>query len=365
MFWTPAPAAKTLSGEIGGYTYRLFVPAPAGTAQSRALVVALHGCGQSAADFRTVSRFDRLAERFGFAVLYPETGPSSGNPLGCWKWWAPENQIRGGEPAVIVSMVEKSVPLIGADQRRVYVLGLSSGGAMSVILGALYPEVFAAMGAHTGIAFAGATTARCALRVMSGGETDSVARARIAYHAQGPNHRVVPLMVIHGDGDEVVAAANAARLIAQFAQLNDLADDGDGNNRSIDAEPDASSKETAAGGRAFETRDYHDARGRVVMREIMIEGMGHAWAGGPSGAKFSDPGGPDASALLWRFLSRWSLEVPPVQRRPVKECRDRFNANFSHYWWHRRMRSEEYACDPWRWTWRRAYGDEWTEGRCP
>lgn len=360
-----APAAKTHSGEIDGYGYHLFVPAAPGDGTKPALVVALHGCRQSAENFRAVSRFDDLAEQSGFSVLYPETGASLANPLGCWRWWLPENQIRGGEPAVIVSMVRRAIALSGADSDRVYVLGLSSGGAMSATLAALYPDVFAAAGTHSGMAFAGATTAACALDAMADGAVNAVSRAETAYHAQGSSHRVIPIIVIQGGRDDVVAPLNATRLIQQFAQLNDLADDGDGENQSIDAIADTSSKQIAAGGRAFEIRNFHDDGGRTVMRKIVVDGMGHAWAGGPAGEDFSDPAGPDASRLFWTFLSQWSLKALPVRERPAKACRDRFSANFFHYWWRQRMSYEEYRCDPWRWTWRRSFNGTWTEGRCP
>ena len=137
------------------------------------------------------------------------------------------------------------------------------------------------------------------------------------------------------------------------------------DNQSIDAVFDASSKQRAEGGRPFEIRNFHDGGGHLVMREIIVDGMGHAWAGGPADADFSDPAGPDASLLFWKFFSRWSRDSHPIHEGPVKDCRERFGANFSHYWWHRRMTYEEFKCDPWRWTWRRSFKGEWTEGRCP
>lgn len=362
---TPAHTA-THTGEVEDYRYVLIVPDTNTSDNGRPLVVVLHGCRQSAAEIRELTRFDALGARFGFAVLYPETRASAGNPLGCWRWWAPENQVRGGgEPGIILAMVEKASAMAAIDRQRVYALGLSSGGAMSAILGALYPEIFAAVGVHSGMPYAGANTAACALQALSEGSVEPESRATMAYHAQGPRHRVMPIMVIHGSEDRVNAAVNGGLLIAQFAQLNDLADDGDGDNQSIDAVADVTLDDRMPEGRSYALRGFYDARGEIVIRELVVEGMGHAWSGGPSGANFSDPEGPDASSLFWQFLSRWSLSTPPVTTRAVADCRERFGANFAHYWWHGRMTRDEYRCDPWRWTWRRAYEYEWTAGRCP
>ncbi len=361
---TPSQA-DIRSGEVNGYRYRLFAPEVEPPVSARPLLVVLHGCQQSAEDMVRLSRFDALARTHGFVVLYPETGPSVKNPYGCWRWWAPENQIReGGEPEVIVNMVSEASSVISVDRQRVYVAGLSSGGAMSAILGALYPEVFAAIGVHSGMPYAAASTGPCALRAMSGGALDPESRATIAYHAQGQAHRVMPLMVIQGSEDDVVAPENAALLIRQFAQLNDMADDGDGANQSIDAIADSTRQDQIADGKPFRIRVYHDARGDEIMREVMVTGMGHAWAGGPTEANFSDPDGPDAALLYWTFFKDRNLRNPPLNNRKVATCRARYGPNFVHRWWYGRMSREEYRCDPWGWTWRRGYDGEWTAGRC-
>jgi poly(hydroxyalkanoate) depolymerase family esterase len=362
---TPAYSA-THTGKVEGYRYVLFVPDTETSDNARPLVVVLHGCRQSAAEIRTLTRFDALAARFGFAVLYPGARASAGNPLGCWQWWAPENQTRSGdEPGIILAMIEKANEIAAIDRQRVYALGLSSGGAMSAILGALYPETFAAVGVHSGMPYAGASTAACALQALSEGGVEPESRATIAYHGQGTRHRVMPIMVVHGSDDRVAAPINGGLIIAQFAKLNDLADDGDGDNQSIDAVADATFDNRVPEGRSYALRGFHDARGKTVMRELVVDGMGHAWSGGPPGANFSDPQGPDASSLFWQFLSRWSLSTPPVTTRAVADCGERFGANFFHYWWHGRMGGDEYWCDPWRWTWRRGYESVWAAGRCP
>lgn len=365
LLWAPAQA-EVRTGEVSGYRYRLFVPESDASDSEKPLLVVLHGCKQSAEDMAGVSRFDSLAAAEGFVVLYPETRPSNRNPFGCWRWWAPENQIRkGGEPEVIVNMVTEAGSTTGVDRERIYVTGLSSGGAMSAILGALYPQTFAAVGVHSGMAYAAAGNETCALHTMSNGAERPESRAAVAYHAQGRQHRPMPLIVIHGSEDSVVAPKNAGLLIQQFAQLNDLSDDGDGANQSIDAVADTARSDKLADGRPFQTRSYIDARGEVIMREIMIDGLGHAWSGGPPGAEFSDPEGPDAGSLFWSFFKNRTLRTPPSNEREVSACRERYGSNFAHLWWHGSMSREEYRCDPWGWTWRKGYDGEWTEGRCP
>lgn len=358
--------ADTLSGEVGGYRYRLVVPDGEPAAGGRPLLVVLHGCKQSAADIARLSGFDRLAEINGFAVLYPETGPSARNPYGCWVWWAPQNQIREkGEAEVIVEMVNEAASSTPVDRDRIYAAGLSSGGAMSAILGALYPDVFAAVGVHSGMPYAAAGDGSCALRAMSEGAQVPESRAAIAYHVQGARHRPIPLMVIHGDEDEVVSTENAENLIRQFAQLNDMADDGDGANQSIDSDADTILEDQISDGRSFRVRAYHDARGFEIMREVIIAGMGHAWSGGPAETEYSDPKGPDAASLFWSFFENRTINEPPARTQKPAACQERYGSNFAHHWWHRRMSREEHGCDPWGWSWRRGYDGEWTAGRCP
>jgi poly(hydroxyalkanoate) depolymerase family esterase len=362
-----APArAEIRIGEVDGYRYRLFVPDSEAPVPARPLVVVLHGCQQSSEDMARLSRFDALAASRGFVALYPQTGPSLTNPYGCWRWWAPENQVRaGGEPQIIVRMVSEAMAAAGVDPQRVYAVGLSSGGAMSAILGALFPEIFAAVGVHSGMAYGAASTATCALRAQSEGAVAAESRATIAYNAQGPRHRPMPLIVVQGSEDEVVAPENAGLLIRQFAQLNDLADDGDGANQSSNADPRSTREDRTPGGRQFRVRTYDDAGGEEIMREVTVEGMGHAWSGGQPGLEFSDPQGPDAALLFWSFFEDRKLSAPPSSNRPVAQCREHYGANVAHYWWYGRMSGEEYRCDPWRWTWRRGYEGEWSEGRCP
>jgi poly(3-hydroxybutyrate) depolymerase len=200
---------------------------------------------------------------------------------------------------------------------------------MSAILGSLHPEVFAASGVHSGLAFAAAeeevpapalwpwaylllgwsAEARAA---MAKGGPDPDTRGQLAHDRQAGHNRVAPVIVVHGAADQKVDPLNADRVIGQFAQMNDIADDGDGANDSIDAVADDTA-ETAAGADGsygYEVHDYHDGAGKPVMRQILVERLGHAWSGGGPEGSHIDPLGPAASELMWRFFQDHALDGP-------------------------------------------------------
>lgn len=316
---------------VDDYDSLVYLPAGHDNARPLPLVVALHGCKQDAADFAQGSGFNELADQEGFVVLYPQTRRPFYrlwlNPTRCWEWWTRDNQSRGGgEPAVVLGMIEALKESVKIDARRVYLAGLSSGGAMSAILGSLHPEVFAAAGVHSGLAFAAAQeavparalwpiatwwlgwTAEARAAMASGGP-DPDTRGQLAHDRQQGHHRVAPVIVVQGEADATVDPLNGDQVIGQFAQMNDIADDGDGANDSIDAIADHRS-ETAAtpGGRAHRIHDYHDKAGRPVMRQVRVEGLGHAWSGGDPAGSFTDPLGPAASLLMWRFFQDHALD---------------------------------------------------------
>jgi poly(hydroxyalkanoate) depolymerase family esterase len=325
----------------------------------------LHGCQQDAAGIRSLTRFDALADEEGFIVVYPETGPAVGNPLGCWIWWDPDNQTRSrGAPQDLVAILQRVIRTANADPERVYVTGFSSGAALATNLGALYPDVIAAVGVHSGVAYAAGASAGCALSVTQSGAPDPQGRGRIAYHAQGPNHRIVPAMVLQGDDDNTVQPVNADGIVIRMVATNDLADDGETNGSFPSGEPEQRS-ERASAGKSFSVTGYTDTAGRRVLVKIVIAGMRHAWSGGAPDGTYADPEGPDASRLLWQFLRQWTLGEPSLHGAPVAACRDRHGSNLSHFWWHRTMSYREFACDIWGAGWRRSYGDDWGPGRCP
>jgi len=318
---------------LDGYESLTYLPAGHDNTRALPLVVALHGCKQDAADFAQGSGFNELADQEGFVVLYPETQRPFDrlwlNYFRCWEWWTRENQSRDGrEPAVILGLIDALKESVKIDETRVYVTGISSGGAMSAILGSLYPEIFAAAGVHSGLAFAAAEEEVPAWALwpwaylllgwgaeaeaaMENGGPDPDTRGELAHERQAGQGRVVPVIVVHGGADQKVAPLNGDQVIGQFAQMNDIADDGDGANDSIDAAAD-DRVETAATPdvRATQRLDYHDKAGRPVMRQVRVEGLGHAWSGGDPAGSFTDELGPAASGLMWQFFQDYALEGP-------------------------------------------------------
>jgi poly(hydroxyalkanoate) depolymerase family esterase len=284
--WTPAtprpePAARaagdTFSGgtfrnDCGARDYKLFVPAGA-DGDSRPLVVMLHGCTQDPDDFARGTRMNELARSQGFLVLYPAQS-RRGNAQGCWNWFKHNHQARGrGEPGILAGMVRAVGARHGADPRRVYVAGLSAGGAMAAILGEAYPELFAAVGVHSGLAAGAATDMPSAFAAMNGSAPPMRAKAGTA---GGP-----PTIVFHGDADTTVKLVNADR-VAQAA----------GASRGGEA------VRGTRNGRAFTQRVF--AGGRI--EQWTVHGAGHAWSGGSPSGSYADPQGPDASAEMLRFF---------------------------------------------------------------
>jgi poly(hydroxyalkanoate) depolymerase family esterase len=360
-----APGILT-GGQLGSYRYYLYRPAHSISDAPLPLVIVLHGCDQNAADISRGTKFNALADKERFAVLYPQTRPALNNPFGCWVWWDPDNQRRNsGEPKLIVDMVELIKRQVKIDTDRVYVTGLSSGGALSVILASVYPDVFAAAGIHSALEYGAATTSACALSAMRSGGPNPEGRGEIAYHSSGTRHRVVPVIVFQGTDDSSVRPVNADQLVSQFAQLNDYADDGDGENDSMDGNADVVKTESVPGGYRFILEHYLSKDGNPVMQRVRVENLGHAWSGGDPAGSYTDPKGPDASRMMWAFFRQWSLQNPSAEARPQASCKEKRAMNHAHYWWYRTMSFKEYWCDPWRSSWRHTFGETWAGGRCP
>ncbi len=307
-----ARAAVVTSGSFGGYAYRLFIPSSYAAGRATPLVVMLHGCTQTPDQFAQSTQMDALAESAGFLVAYPEQ-PTSANPVRCFRWFEPAHQSRGaGEPSIIAGIVGQIAGRYTLDSDRVFAAGFSAGAGMAVILGATYPDVFAAIAVGSGLEYKAASGAGGASGAMSSGGPNPQTQGDVAYRAMGSSARVVPTLVFHGSGDTTVAPINAEQIISQWAQTNDRADDGTDNN-SIDDRADASETAAAPGGRRYTHATYFDSVGRAVMEKYLVEGMGHAWSGNSSGS-YTDARGPNQSALVWAFFRAHprSGSMPPV-----------------------------------------------------
>ncbi|MEP6981765.1 MAG: PHB depolymerase family esterase [Nakamurella sp.] len=261
------------TGPTGSRDYDLYVPA--GLTAPAPLLVMLHGGTQNAADFALGTGMNRLADQNGFVVAYPEQSRSA-NPAGYWNWFQPDDQRRdSGEPAIIAGIVTEIAAAHAIDPARIFVAGLSAGGAMAEVMAATYPEVFAKVGVHSGLPYRSAADVGSAFGVMSSGHFTAAASP-------------TPVLVVHGDHDSTVAVGNATGVL-QCRLL---------------AYPQASTGEvtrSSEGGRAF-IRTRHRIGGRTVAESFIVTGGGHAWFGGDPKGSYTDPSGPDASAELVRFF---------------------------------------------------------------
>ncbi|WP_432558887.1 extracellular catalytic domain type 1 short-chain-length polyhydroxyalkanoate depolymerase [Granulicoccus sp. GXG6511] len=263
-----------LGGGAGASTsrpYRLHVPAdlPPGP---RPLVVLLHGGTQDAASFADATGFDALADEHGFIALYPEQ-ITAANPMRYWNWFNRSDQQRDvGEPAILVGLVKEIAAEHDIDESRVFVAGFSAGAAMSSVLGATYPDVFAGIGVHSGLAHGAATDMISAFSAMRQAPATAPAGA-------------LPTIVIHGDADPTVDVSNAAGVLEQFAPAGAL----------------RRTHQEKVGGREVE-RTLVERDGRVVAERLVIHGAGHTWSGGRAGGSYADPSGPDAAAEIVRFF---------------------------------------------------------------
>ncbi|CAM2010432.1 extracellular catalytic domain type 1 short-chain-length polyhydroxyalkanoate depolymerase [Acanthopleuribacter pedis] len=306
--FTLVHAANTVTGSTAGLAWRATLPA-GDAATPRPLLVLLHGCTQGAADFAAATGMDALADEHGFIVLYPEQS-SSANLFRCWNWFETINQRRSGEAAAIAAMVAELQRRYAVDADRMYVGGFSAGGAMAVIMGVAYPDLFAGVAVSAGLEYEAAVNSNTAFTVMNSGGPDPDQKGTRAYQVMGSRARRMPVIVVHGTGDTTVAPINGDQVVRQWLQTHDWLDNG-ADDQSVDALADSVENDRVPGGRAFSKALYQDAEGRVLTAYYRVDGMGHAWSGG-SGA-FTDSSGPDASALLVAFFG---LDGDPTDTTP-------------------------------------------------
>ena len=279
----------------GQRDYKLYVPEgrPQGLVP---LVVMRHGCKQDPDDFAAGTRMNQLADQQTLLVLYPAQTRSA-NPYACWNWFNRRDQQRdAGEPSMIAGMIKEVVARHPVDPRRVYVAGLSAGGAMAMILAHTYPELLAAAGVHSGLPHAAAQDMITALGVMKRGAAPRVAPARAKASAKGAGVKAgVPLIVFHGDHDKTVHPLNGEHVVEQALAWAHAAKPHDLGHPVVQAG-------RVPGGHAYTRTIHTDRAGHVQVEHWLVQGSGHAWSGGDAKGSFTDPLGPDASAEILRFF---------------------------------------------------------------
>jgi poly(hydroxyalkanoate) depolymerase family esterase len=273
----------TFSNVAGSRTYKLFIPSLY-QGQPLPLVVMLHGCTQSPDDFAAGTRMNFLAEEQNCFVVYPEQ-PSGANQAKCWNWFRTGDQQRGGgEPSLIAGITRQIMRDYTIDPKRVYVGGLSAGGAAAAIMGATHADLYAAVGIHSGLACGAASDLPSAFVAMrQGGAFEAIIDS-------GPT---VPIIVFHGDRDTTVHPNNGDRILQQSAKAR------------------SSTTKVLCGqvphGHAYTRTILTDADGRAVSEHWNIHGAGHAWSGGSPAGSYTDPRGPDATREMLRFFLEHSL----------------------------------------------------------
>ena len=276
--------------------YMLYEPASRGHA-SAPLLVLLHGCKQGAAEFAAGTRMNEAAEAAGVVVLYPQQSLAA-NLLRCWNWYALHDRSnKGGDAAVIAAMTRQVMRERDIDARRVYVAGMSAGGGMAAVLVRDYPELYAALGVHSGVPAGLAHDVYSAMRLMSNGPVSTEAEAvPAAVNGVGLD---VASIVFHGDEDTVVHFSNGVA-IHQGAGSSE-------NSPSLDTRE--TTTQPRPGHRGF-TQSVEYGPGGVTERELwLVHGAGHAWAGGSSEQPDTDSSGPDASREMLRFFLQHQLSA--------------------------------------------------------
>jgi poly(hydroxyalkanoate) depolymerase family esterase len=291
-----AGKGRFLSGSCtnhaGTRDYKLYIPSGY-TGQALPLVVMLHGCTQHPDDFAAGTGMNAVAEDNNCFVVYPAQTKAA-NGSNCWNWFDASHQRRdNGEAAIIADITRAIIGEYAIDTNRIYVAGLSAGGAMAAVMGAVYPDLYAAIGIHSGLPYAVAHDMPSAFAAMKNRKIKASER-KTGCKPATPFGHTMPVIVFHGDRDATVDASNGDLALAQCVPLVDA---GSRSDASVKVE-----KGEVPNGRTYTRTVLHDVQGKAIAEKWVVHGAGHAWCGGSSKGSYTDPKGPDATREMLRFF---------------------------------------------------------------
>src|SRR5918999_302029 len=297
---------RSYTNQVGTRGYKLYIPSGY-LGQEVPLVVMLHGCTQSSNDIAAGTRMNALAEEHIFLVAYPAQAQGA-NMNKCWNWFKASDQQRGrGEPSLVAGITRQIIDEYNVADGRVYVAGMSAGGAMAAIMAEAYADLYAAVGVHSGLAPGAAHDLPSAFAAMHQGGAATPRRDVPIATATGESARIVPAIVFHGDRDKTVHPRNADRLLEHYcpAKLTGSQEEVSGST------PRGTVRRgQVPGGHAYTRATHRDAGGRAIAERWTVHGLGPAWSGGSSSGSYTDPKGPDASAEMVRFFNEHPHREP-------------------------------------------------------
>jgi poly(hydroxyalkanoate) depolymerase family esterase len=319
----PLPTGKWLTSTLsssfsdGGVSvnrmkYWLYLPNSHAEDSCIPLVVMLHGCGQTATQFAQSTRMNLLAEKKGFAVLYPQR-PATKDPSRCWHWYKKSVQHGGGEAKAIVGIVEHVVEKYMLDKRRIYIAGISAGAAMANIVALNYPYLIAAVGIHSGSVFGVASSPAEGYAVMQHGTFRVPVKAIQNFTAAFHQYPIMPAILIHGQKDKIVRPINLNQLTAQFCALNQMSSASSEAISVVNTEKPGGPRS----GNAYTVSDYYIGK-KVMVKVCEIAELDHAWSGGDGTVRFSESKGPNASKLMWDFFAKHKRALVRSASRSAK-----------------------------------------------
>ena len=289
------------TNHAGTRAYKLYIPSSY-KGQALPLVVMLHGCTQHPDDFAAGTGMNAVAENNNCFVVYPaQTQAANGSH--CWNWFNASDQQRDkGEPSIIADITREIIREYKIDTSRIYVAGMSAGGAMATVMGATYPELYAAVGIHSGVPYAVAHDMPSAFAAMKNRKAKAAAQeATTTAKTPPPFGNTMPVIVFHGDSDSTVHPCNGDQVLAQCVPTADAMPRQDAN---IKVE-----KGAVPNGRTFTKTILYDAQGKAIAEKWIVHGAGHAWSGGSSNGSYTDPLGPNAAREMLRFFYMHAKKV--------------------------------------------------------